>query len=432
MKTLISSEVSTLQLTTQKLTRKTKNIFSTKFLFVITLTFSLLLSACSGNVESTEIGSFSNITKANEHIGISFLQLAEPDEDGNIFISPTSALIAMLMVYNGTEGDTREEIEKALKLDGLSEKEVNEAARALMDTLHQKEEKIEVKLANSLWLNEDYSFNDDFSKKMNDYFAAEIDEIDIFDDASADRINNWVKKETNGLIDEIVEAPLPENLLSYIINALYFNGTWKYEFNKDMTFDDLFYTENGEKDMQFMTINEELPYFETDELQAIKLPYGDGKMNMQVFLPKENVAIDDVVRNMTEKTWENWQDSFKEEEGTINLPKFSLEYETILNEPLQQLGIQEAFSDRADFSKMVPPEVSVYISEVKQKTFIEVDEEGTEAAAVTSVEITLESTIEDDPRFYMHVNRPFLFAIYDESSETILFLGLIKSPEANE
>ena len=432
MKTLISSEVSTLQLTTQKLTRKTKNIFSTKFLFVITLTFSLLLSACSGNVESTEIGSFSNITKANEHIGISFLQLAEPDEDGNIFISPTSALIAMLMVYNGTDGDTREEIEKALKLDGLSEKEVNEAARALMDTLHQKEEKIEVKLANSLWLNEDYSFNDDFSKKMNDYFAAEIDEIDIFDDASADRINNWVKKETNGLIDEIVEAPLPENLLSYIINALYFNGTWKYEFNKDMTFDDLFYTENGEKDMQFMTINEELPYFETDELQAIKLPYGDGKMNMQVFLPKENVAIDDVVRNMTEKTWENWQDSFKEKEGTINLPKFSLEYETILNEPLQQLGIQEAFSDRADFSNMVPPEVSVYISEVKQKTFIEVDEEGTEAAAVTSVEITLTSTIEDDPRFYMHVNRPFLFAIYDESSETILFLGLIKSPEANE
>lgn len=410
-----------------------KHTFKIATILSIMFVFSLLLVACSNDVESTEVGSFSNITKANEHIGFSLLQSVEPDDEGNIFISPTSALIAMLMVYNGSDHETRSEIEKALKIDGLSESEVNEAARALMDTLHQKEEKIEVQIANSLWLNENYSFIDDFEKKMNNYFAAKIDEIDIYNDASADKINDWVNDATNGLIEEIVEAPLPEDLLAYIINALYFNGTWQKEFNKSMTFDDIFYTENAEKEMPFMSQNAEFSYFETEQLQAIKLPYGEGEMNMQVFLPKEGISIDEIVNDLSEKTWEDWQTSFVSQEGTINLPKFKLEYEAKLNEPLQLLGIEQAFTGDADFSKMVPPEVNVYISEVKQKTFIEVDEEGTEAAAVTSVEVRLTSAIEDENApFMMHVNRPFLFAIYDETSETILFLGLIKSPEVNE
>src|SRR5690606_9428375 len=206
----------------------------------------------------------------------------------------------------------------------------------------QKEEKIEVKIASSLWLNDAFSFNDDFSKTMNDYFAAEIDIIDVHDPSSAKRINDWVNNETNGLIDEIVESPLPENLLAYIINALYFNGTWQYAFNKDQTFDELFFTENGEIELPFMILHEELEYFETDTLQAVKLPYGDGKMNMQVFLPRDNVAVDELVNELSEATWKKWQESFTEREGTIHLPKFRLEYEAILNGPLQQLGIKEA------------------------------------------------------------------------------------------
>ena len=410
---------------------KTQSPLKKRLIWFIIATLSFLLTSCSNDVESTEIGSFSNITKANDAIGFSLLKQVEPDENGNIFISPTSALLVMLMVYNGTDGNTRTEIENALNVDGLTEKEVNEAARALMDMLHQKEEKIEVKIANSLWLNDAFSFNDDFSKTMNDYFAAEIDIIDVHDPSSAKRINDWVNNETNGLIDEIVESPLPEDLLAYIINALYFNGTWQYAFNKDQTFDELFFTENGEIELPFMILHEELAYFETDTLQAVKLPYGDGKMNMQVFLPRDNVAVDELVNELSETTWKKWQESFTEREGTIHLPKFRLEYEAVLNGPLQQLGIKEAFTDQADFTNMVPPEADVYLSEVKQKTFIEVDEEGTEAAAVTSAEMRLTSTLEEDTTFHMHVNRPFIFAIYDEESETILFLGLIKAPEGN-
>src|SRR5690606_27774718 len=234
----------------------------------------------------------------------------------------------------------------------------------------------------------------DFSKTMNDYFAAEIDAIDVYDPSSAKRINDWVNNETNGLIDEIVESPLPEDLLAYIINALYFNGTWQYAFNKDQTFDELFFTENGEIELPFMILHEELAYFETDTLQAVKLPYGDGKMNMQVFLPRDNVAVDELVNELSEATWKKWQEVFRVREGNIHVDQLRLHYEDILTGTLQLFGINEAFTDHADFTKINPQEADDYLSEGKQKAFIEVDEEGTEAAAVTSAEMRLPSTSE--------------------------------------
>lgn len=414
----------------QLFTRKTLTL-----LLSIILT-SLFLTACGSKTKDMDVSAAAKITVTNEEIGFSLLKTAEADEDGNIFISPTSVLIAMLMVYNGTDGETKKEIEDALEISGLSEKEINEATEALLASLTRNEEKLEITLANSLWLNNDFSFQDKFEKNMEDYFAAEIAEIDINDDASAKQINDWVKKETNNMIDEIVESPLPKDIVAYIINALYFNGTWQYEFDENLTYDDIFYTENGEQDMPFMSLDKEFTYLETDDFQAVKLPYNEGEMNMQVFLPKEGISIDELSNKLDSKNWEKWQDDFSPEvEGTVRLPKFKLEYESLLNEPLKQLGIIQAFGDgekAANLSRMVNESVPLQISEVKQKTAIEVDESGTEAAAVTSVGIEMTSAPIEDERFYMEINRPFLLAIYDEELEHALFLGIIKHPEQNK
>jgi len=393
----------------------------------------MILTACSNEGGSTDVSAASKVTVTNEDVGFSLLKSVEADQEGNILISPTSVLIAMLMVYNGTDGETKAEIEEALQIDGLTEKEINEATKVLNEALQRNDDKIEVTLSNSLWLNDNFTFKDEFAKNMDDYFDAEIAEIDINDDASADRINGWVKKETNGLIEKLVDKPLSSDLIAYLINALYFNGTWTYEFDKNLTVDDTFFTDDGEIEMPFMSLNEELDYFETEDLQAVKLPYGEGEMSMQLFLPKENQSLDELVNDMTTKTWQNWQTEFTEEEGFVSLPKFKLEYETLLNEPLQQLGIEQAFiGSEANFSPMVETTMPLFISEVKQKTAIKVDESGTEAAAATSVGIEMTSAPLEDEPFHMIVNRPFMYAIYDENAEHILFIGVMKSPIANE
>lgn len=415
---------------TTNLPKKTK-LFT---MLILTLIIALI-SACGDDNTDKNVGAQADttkITKANESFAFSLLKDVTPDSDGNIFISPTSALIAMLMVYNGADETTKSEIEAALLIEGLSTEEINDLTKLLLENMQQSDKKIDVSIANSLWINDQFAFQKDFATTMNDIFHAEIDEIAIHDNQSADRINDWVKKETNGLIEEIVEAPLPADLITYIINALYFNGTWKYEFDKNLTIPDLFFAENGEIELPFMTIDEEFDYFETDELQAVKLPYGDGEMNMQLFLP-EGDSVDNLLENLDADAWQQWQKNFSMQEGTVRLPKFKLEYETILNDSLVNLGIVEAFEpEKANFTKMVNTDRPVYLSEVKQKTAIEVDEKGTEAAAITNAQIRTTSAPLEDETFYMDINRPFILTIYDEKNDHILFAGIIKTPKGNE
>lgn len=411
-------------------------IFSKKrtAIFLITILVGLLLfTACANKPNTSDVHAVAPITVTNEAVGFSLLKEVTPDDEGNIFISPTSALIAMLMVYNGADGKTKEQIAEALQIEDLSDHEVNEATKALLNNLTRDEDKLELTVANSLWLNHEFSFNKTFANKMQDYFDAEIDEIDITDPTSATKINNWVEKATKGMIDEIVESPLSNDLVAYLINALYFNGTWTYEFDEQLTIEDTFFTENDELKIPFMQVKEELAYFETDELQAVQLPYNDGEMNMQLFLPKENYTLDGLVEKLDEDRWNSWQKKFSQEEGTVQLPKFKLEYETLLNEPLQQLGITDAFdTEKANLSNLIESDTPLHIDEVKQKTAIKVDEQGTEASAATSVAIEMSSAnIEDEP-FYMKLERPFLFTIYDEELEHIIFIGTIKNPEINE
>jgi serpin B len=218
--------------------------------------------------------------------------------------------------------------------------------------------------------------------------------------------------------------------MMFLINAIYFKGIWTYQFDENQTRDDLFTLPDGsKKPCKMMNQEGKFRYFENDNFQAIDLPYGDGDFRMAIFLPREEKDIASLIAEFNQENWGRWMNSFYEQEVTLELPKFTLEYEIELNSALKALGMEVAFSPSgADFTKMYKEEEvleNLYISKVKHKTFVEVNEEGTEAAAVTSVEMTVTSI---PLKILMRIDRTFIFAIRESRSETILFIGKIVEP----
>lgn len=372
---------------------------------------------------------YETIVEPNNELGFKLLKEIETDDDGNLFISPASLLMALSMVYNGADGATKQEIAKALQMEGIDPMDLNKANASFMTMLNKDNDAIQLQVAISIWLNEKYKFQEEFAKTSQDYYNAKIEEIDITSSDSPKRINDWVEKATNGKIDKMVDGPLDDTFVAMLLNAIYFKGDWKYPFEKKNTENREFrLTDGTEKEVPFMKLEEKLSYMANNEFQVIELPYGDGEMSMTVVLPNEGVVLDEFQSTLTSDRWEEIQSGMKSLKGTILLPKFKLSYETELNEALESLGMASAFTNQADFSKMVEGDASLLISKVKQKTYIDVNEEGTEAAAVTGIQMDASSAPPDDP-FVMEVNRPFFIAITDDESGVVLFMGLIANPE---
>lgn len=401
--------------------------------FIIIIIFTL--TSCSqsdktGKIDDTKFNEddFKILVSPNNHLAFKLLEHIEPNDEDNIFVSPTSLFMALSMVYNAADGKTKEEIATALQLDTIEKSDLNRANASLISKLTKQSDQIELLLANSIWLNEEFNFQEQFQKDNEDYFNAEISEIDIADPNSVKLINNWVSDNTKEKINEIVSPPLKEDLVTLLINALYFKGDWMYEFDESLTENHSFTNSNGKSvDVPLMTLNEQLPYIENDVFQAISLPYNEGEMSMDIYLPQENITIDELKDELMGGRWEDWNRQFEEQEGVILLPKFELEYETVLNDTLKELGMNTAFTEDANFPHMIVEDKSIGISKVRQKTYIDVHEKGTEAAAVTSVEIVEMSAIDEQP-FYMKINRPFFFIIKDSETNMILFTGLIENP----
>lgn len=371
---------------------------------------------------------YKKITSSNNAIGFDLLEKIEPNEDGNIFISPTSLVMALSMVYNGAVEDTKEEMAKTLYIDGIDPDVLNQANASLGTKLYKDTDKISLNIANSIWLNEEYQFDDAFSQKNKDYYRASVKKINPTDHASVNQINDWVKRETNQKIDQMVNGPLDKNFVALLMNAIYFNGEWKYAFESEEE-KGYFHLQDGDtKKVNRMKLEEELLYLENDLFQAVKLPYGDEEMSMEIFLPKDNYSVYELKKLFSVHDWEEYQSTFMKKEGTVILSPFKVSYESFLNQLLIEKGMEKAFQPgKANFAKMIQEDREIYIDEVKQKTFIEVNEKGTEAAAATSVEMKAVSAPIDGP-FYMDVNRPFLFTIKDEETNTILFIGVIANP----
>lgn len=367
------------------------------------------------------------IVKPQNELGFKLLPMVHPDENNNVFMSPTSLFMALSMVYNGADGATKEEIANTLQSENIGIEDLNKANAALLENLHDKS-KSELNIANSIWLNDEFALDDDFKENTSDYFNAKVQEINIGDANAADDINDWVEQATNEKITDMVDSPLSQDLVAMLINAIYFKGDWKYEFNSDLTETHDFQTSDGDtKQVPLMQLEEELNYMENDKFQAVELPYTDNETSMHIFLPKEDSSLEDFTESLTLDQWETWQEDFTETEGTLMLPKFELEYEVDLNDPLTELGMKTAFdTEEANFPNISMGDEQIFISDVKQKSYVKVNEEGTEAAAAT--ETDMEVTSFNPDTFDMIVDRPFFFTITDNDTGTILFMGSMANP----
>jgi serpin B len=319
-------------------------------------------------------------------------------------------------------------MQKTLELSGLTIEEVNKSYNSLLELLGQLDPKVRFQIANSIWYRKGMSFEKEFIDLNKTYFDALVSELDFADPEAAETMNGWVEENTNGKITQIVDPPIDPLMVMFLINAIYFKGTWTQEFDRGLTRDADFFPPGGSrKPCKLMTREDEFRYLENSDFQAIDLPYGDGDFSMIVFLPRLNKNIDSLVGEFNQENWNVWISSFTERKGTLELPRFTLRYELKLNDVLKALGMAVAFQPyAADFSDMYKGPQNLYISQVKHKTFVEVNEEGTEAAAVTSVGVAMTSV--DPTVFWMRVDRPFVFAIRENKSQTLLFLGKIVEP----
>jgi serpin B len=368
------------------------------------------------------------LVAANTKFGFKlFSEIFQQNSSQNIFVSPTSVAIALAMTYNGANGSTQQAIAQTLEFQGMSLDEINQAQLALNQILTNPDPKVQLTIANSLWAREGINFKPDFLQRNKDFYQAQITNLNFNKPNAVSTINNWVNQNTKGKIPTIIDRISP-NVVLYLINAIYFKGSWTDEFPKNATKERPFTLLNGtRKQHPLMSQFGRFRYYENESFQAISLPYGTGRMSMYVFLPKPNVTLQSFYSNLTLENWEQWIKQFRSREGSISLPRFKLEYDISLKQTLAALGMGIAFQDRANFTGMTSTPVN--INEVKHKTFVEVNEEGTEAAAVTSVGIRATSAMPVDEPFNMVVDRPFFVAIRDNQTGTLLFMGSIVEPQ---
>lgn len=359
-----------------------------------------------------------------------FNLLAKLRDADNVMISPASIAMALAMTYNGAEGQTATEMADALEVSDLSLAQLDSAHAQLRELLTSPNSDVALNIANSLWARQGLPFDTAFLARNQSYFDAEITNLDFDDPASPGVINDWVSDKTAKKIPSIVDRISPQTIL-FLINAIYFKGTWTYTFDKKLTQDRVFHHPSGDRQHPLMYMGDEFFYLDGDGFQAMRLPYGKSqRFGMYVFLPDPDGTLDEFTDSLSPARWDAWMGQFASKEGKIHLPRFKITYDGALNDALAALGMPTAFSPMgADFSRMIQvPGENVYISAVKHKTFMEVNEEGTEAAAVTSVEAGITSIGPDEP-FMMTVDRPFFCAITDKDSGLILFMGKVSEFE---
>ncbi len=369
-----------------------------------------------------------DLTAANGDFAIAFFkQLNSEEEAGkNIFVSPFSISTALSMTTNGAAGQTLADMRNTLKIDDLPTAQVNKDYKTLLEILPQLDPLTKLKLAQSIWPQTDYPVLDEFLQLNENYYASEVHPTDFRADlqGAIEKVNLWVSDNTDGLIEEAL-TELPGSVVMLLINAIYFKGSWQAKFDPELTGPMPFYAAAGEPEVDMMHIPEgNFPYFENDLFQAVDLPYGDSIFSMTVFLPKEGKDVEHVISALTPENYELWLSKFSNQNMELYFPKFKLEYGAKLKRTLSDMGMGLAFSDAADFSNMVAGG-GVKIDDVIHKAFLEVNEEGTEAAAVTVV-IIVETSAQFPVLF--KADHPFFFVIRDNKTNSILFMGKVMNP----
>ncbi|WP_266203144.1 serpin family protein [Pontibacter kalidii] len=377
------------------------------------------------NIRALTVQEQKTVQSSNDFAFRAFAQLSEEEGAENVFISPLSISMALTMTYNGADGATKEAMRQTLGFEPASDEEINQSFKSLSELLKGIDKKVVFTSANSLWYRKDLQLQAPFLKANQTYFDAMVQGLDFSSPAAKDQINSWVEQKTNGKIESIVEEVTPRHVL-FLINAIYFKGTWAYPFDKKLTQPGQFFLENGTTvTHDFMTMKEgKYLYYQDQTKEVLDLPYGNKQYSMTLMMPKAGHNVQEVVQELNKMNLSSWLSAADTSKLELHMPKFKLEYEKELNELLEQLGMGIAFTEAADLSRMVEGKSNLAISEVKHKTFVEVNEEGTEATAATSVGIVVTSLPPS-----IHINRPFVFLIREKSSNAILFIGKLMQPE---
>jgi len=347
-------------------------------------------------------------------------------EAENIMISPLSISYALSMTLNGAAGDTREAMMEALKYTDITLEEINNAYKSLSKKITQIDKRVIMNIANSVWVEDRLVVKEAFIDALVEYFNAEGHQFNINDPNIVDEINAWISDNTNGKIEDMIDD-IPDDVVMLLINAIYFNGKWRCQFDKSETKTENFTISNGsDVDVDMMHIESTYKLKSTEDIVFVELPYGQGNFVMDVILPAEGKTASDILPLFTGSNWDAWTSYLATSEVEIYMPRFKYEYKIELRDVLTSMGMGLAFSGAADFSNI--SDQSLAISRVLHQTFIDNKEEGTEAAAATVVMIELTS-VPPGPRI-IRLDRPFYYIIRETTTDTIIFMGLTGNPAA--
>ena len=408
-----------------------------KTIILLLLAFALTsVSSCEKNDPVPDENKIINLdeksaqlVEADNAFGIELFQTirAESDEE-NLMISPLSVSVALAMAYNGADSGTKSEMEKVLKLNGLTKEQINASYKILINALQKLDDEVVFEIANAIFYADGFSVKPGFLSINQDVYDAEVSKLNFSSPAAVETINGWVAEKTNDKIQKIIDQLNPLDRM-VLLNAIYFYGTWTNEFDKDGTHNLSFRKTDGTTlEVPMMNKLEKLPYKENTLFKAIKMPYGNGQYNMVVLLPVNDNNSQDIIDVLTAANWNSWMSTFEMTDRVkITMPRFKYAFETSLKKVLTSMGMEKAFvPDEADFSGI--SDEDLYISDAIHKSYIDVNETGTEAAAVTGL-VFATTSMDPDPPVSFYVDRPFVYAITEKDTGAILFIGEVNHPE---
>jgi serine protease inhibitor len=357
-----------------------------------------------------------------------FSQLSGRGKTRNLFISPLSLTIAMALLHNGADASTKQELSRLLGIQDIPLDRVNTAYAALLGRLEQRSnrrsQQSHLSIANSLWARPGLRFKPEFIQSSQKFYSTEVFNLDFTESDNLSIVNDWIDRQTNGKIKEIVSSgDLSANTVLILLNAIYFKGVWKQQFNRADTKEDRFIvSDNKFKLHPMMSQSGTYEYFHNQEFQAIALPYSESDISTIVFLPDEHHTLADFLKCLNFEKFQEWRSQFFRIQGDLVLPRFTIECEESLMDVFKTLGLEIALSGNANYQNITDESIS--ISDIKHKALIEVNEEGTEASAATGV--MMQRSLRQ--KFSMVVNRPFFCIMRDERTGVILFMGAVWEP----
>ena len=400
---------------------------------IILASAGLMLTACwhnqdLGDLYSNEYKPLELTTKGGEFVqkgeafNFEFIERINSKAEKDYIISPLSMQFLLGMILNGAQGETAEQVAAVLGY-GAGEKEaVNEFAASVLNQLPKLDRLTGVLIANAIFVDDGWPLKEAYKKEVGEAYKAEISNLDFSNnDESLKVINGWCKKHTNGMIEKVLDEVDP-GMLCYLLNALYFKGMWKEKFNKSNSAEEKFVAESGASSkVMMMKQTKKFAYSENKCFQAVRLPYGNGAFSMTVLLPKSGYGVADAIATLRALGWEDFCRDFETCEVDLWLPRFETKFNIMLNDMLSAMGMPDAFdAAKADFTPL--SDYALRLSFVQQHAAIKVDEEGTEAAAVSSAGFEKNAAMPIDDAVF-HADHTFLYLITENSTGVVLFAG---------